>query len=92
MQAQALMHQFEQTAEILAEAGLDEESWVPLRGRVIDLIQRGSALTTYSTLAGVHWDETDPPVLLARAFGTVHAGLAAALDQPAATVGQPAAA
>lgn len=92
MQMQELVDEFEHTAAILAEADLDEESWLRLRRRVVHLIERGSFLTTSGDLASAHWDQTDPPVLLARAFGTIHTRLVAALDQSAATAGQPAAA
>lgn len=84
MNVRELLHEFQQTAAILGQAELDDESWVALRRLVIDLIERGSALAPSSGFAAIHWDETDCPVLLARAFGTVHTRLVAAGEQPAA--------
>lgn len=77
-----ILREFDQTAATLVEIDFDEESWTVLRGRVIDLIQRGSrmlAVEGHNThLAAIHWSQTDAPVVLARAFGKVHRQLAAA--------------
>jgi hypothetical protein len=79
-----MLQEFEDAAWSIAEAGLDEQPWTQLRGRVIELIQRGNRTVTliertYSDdWMAICWDETDTPVMLARAFGTVHRRLAGA--------------
>ena len=80
-----LLNEFEQTARRIGKAGLDDASWTQIRRRVIDLIQRGNRTVALSETTGndrwtaIQWDETDAPVLLARAFSVVHHRLAAAL-------------
>lgn len=56
---------------------MDRASW-----SVIDLIHRGSRMLAVEGhnrhLAAIRWNQADAPVLLARAFGTVHRELTAA--------------
>lgn len=73
---------FDQTAATLATIELDEQAWATLSGPVAELVNRGAdalALEADDSFAvAFRCRETDPPVLLARAFGKVHGNLAAA--------------
>lgn len=83
-----MIQEFEQAAWTIAEVELDEQSWMALRARVVDLIERGERAvglvggTGGETWTAIRWDRTDSPVVLARAFGAVHRRLAAALQVP----------
>jgi hypothetical protein len=81
-----LLQEYQRTAWEAAATDLTDQQWdaTRLRGRVIDLLERagrvlafveGSDASTWSTIT---WTEADPPVVLARALGIVHQGLAAA--------------
>lgn len=86
---QEALHEFDRVAWSIADAGFEEASWLPLRKYVIDLIERGNAAVALvdgapsDSWTAIRWDETDAPVMLARAFGKAHRRLAAALDKTA---------
>ena len=78
-----MLQEFDEAAWTIAEAGLDETPWTELRGRVVELIRRGTHTLTVAEgtasdgWGATPWAETDAPVVLARAFGMVHRRLAA---------------
>lgn len=75
---QRLLDDFERTAHTIAHADVDPAVWAVLRYEVVDLIARGNrALTNGGTRndvdwSAIRWDETDAPVVLARAFSVMH--------------------
>jgi hypothetical protein len=73
---------FNQMAGTLATIELDEQAWATLGGPVAELVNRGAdalALEADGCFSvAFRCRETDPPVLLARAFSKVHGNLAAA--------------
>jgi hypothetical protein len=77
-----ILADFDQTAGRLATIELDEQTWTTLSGPVAELVNRGAnalALEADDSFAVTFRSrETDPPVLLARAFSKVHGNLAAA--------------
>lgn len=89
---QRLLDEFDRAADTIAEAGVNPASWARLRYEVVDLIARGNrALTNGGTRndvdwSAIRWDETDAPVVLARAFSIVHRRLT---DRPRRADGAP---
>ena len=92
---QRLLDEFERTAHTIADAGVDPASWAGLRYEVVDMIDRGNrALARGGTRndvdwSEIRWDESDAPVVLARAFGVVHRRLADWSGGPGRTQGGP---
>lgn len=78
-----LVEELDEAAWDVARVEVDDPSWTILGARVVELIARADAMLALGDRTGgdvgpaVRWDRTDPPVVLARALGTVHRRLAA---------------
>jgi hypothetical protein len=83
-----LVEQLDEAAWDIAQAKLDEQSWTILGARVVELIDRAERMLAFADRPGgdagpaICWARTDPPVVLARAFGTVHRRLVAMAQLP----------
>lgn len=86
--AREMLQELDEAAWTIAEAGLDETGWMHMhmKRRVIDLTDGANRMVAILQNHGsgcwhpVRWDEGDPAVMLARAFGKAHRRLAAAVD------------
>lgn len=83
-----LLHEFEQAAWQIADADQHETWPADLRCRAIDLIDRANrAVAASEGIRTSLWmDDTDPEVVIARAFGIVHSRLATAVNKAAVRV------
>jgi hypothetical protein len=88
-----LLQEYQRTAREAAATDLTDQPWdtTPLRGRVVDLLERGGRALALMEGSDAHpwcaitWTEADPPVVLARALAIVHQRLAAAAADAQAT-------
>ncbi len=86
-QVRDLVEQLDEAAWDIAQAELDEPSWTIRGARVAELINRAERLLALAERPGdsgpaIRWERTDRPVVLARAFGTVHRRLVAMVELP----------
>jgi hypothetical protein len=78
-----LIQELDEAAWAIAQVDLADQSWTILEPRVLELIDRADRVLALGHRTGVdagpavRWARTDPPVVLARAFGLVHRRLAA---------------
>jgi hypothetical protein len=81
-----LLQEYQRTAREAAASDLTRQAWdaTRLRGRVIDLLERGGRALADLEGSDAHpwsaiaWTDADPPVVLARALAIVHQRLAVA--------------
>jgi hypothetical protein len=81
-----LLQEYQRTAQEAMATDLTDQDWdaTRLRGRVIDLLERGGRALAYvngsnvSPWSAITWTKADPPVALARALGIAHQKLAVA--------------
>jgi hypothetical protein len=84
--AETFLREYEDAAWHIAEVPLDETCWDEARrATVVALIERGNdivdGLVGTSGTGAIRWHQSEPPVILARAFGRTHQLLAAAVRQ-----------